>query len=201
MSAALVSIIGPPASGKTTLAEGLARELPAELIREDYEGNPFLADSYLGGSEARLPAQLHYLLSRVEQLSRLTWPDAGVRVSDYGFCHDRIFARTRLSEGDYAVYAPVADALEHLVHPPDVLVLLDAAEATLLERIRHRGRGFETVMTPAFLAAIRSGCAEVARAAACAVVAVDCDAVDFRQAGAMAEVVSRVRERIPASRK
>ena len=68
MSAALISIIGPPAVGKTTLAALLAAKLPAELIREDYAGNPFLADSYAGSEQARLPGQLYFLLSRVGQL-------------------------------------------------------------------------------------------------------------------------------------
>ena len=45
MAATLISIIGPPASGKTTLAESLCADLEAELVREDYAGNAFLADS------------------------------------------------------------------------------------------------------------------------------------------------------------
>ncbi|RKY23662.1 MAG: deoxynucleoside kinase, partial [Planctomycetota bacterium] len=41
MAAKLISIIGPVAVGKTTLAECLAAQLPAEILYEDYAGNPF----------------------------------------------------------------------------------------------------------------------------------------------------------------
>ena len=96
MSAKLVSIIGPVASGKTLLAEKLSAELPAGLIREDYAGNPFLADSWAGQDDKLLAGQLYFLMSRVKQLALSAWPDDGTFVSDYGFCQDRIFAEIRL---------------------------------------------------------------------------------------------------------
>lgn len=198
MTASLVSLVGPPAAGKTTLAVRLAHALGAHLVREDFEGNPFLVDSYTGPHEARLPAQLFYLLSRVQQLSSRTWPADGTVVTDYGFCHDRIFAEVRLSEDEFAVYSPVADALEALVQPADVLVCLDADEDVLLERIRRRGRGFEHVMTRDFLGAIRDGCARAAYASACPVLSVDAGKVDFRRDEALADIAAQVRDLLPA---
>ena len=196
MSAALVSVIGPPAVGKTTLAEHLAAELPARLLREDYEGNPFLAESYLGRTEARLPAQLYYLMSRTSQLSRLGWPAEGLAVSDYGFCQDRIFARMRLDAREWAVYEQVAACVEALVRAPDVLICLDASEATLLARIARRGRAFETAMTEDFLAAMRRAYRAEARAASCAVIEVDCDRVDVRDAAWRSGLAERIAPRI-----
>lgn len=192
MSAALVSVIGPPAVGKTTLAELLSRELPARLIREDYEGNPFLAESYLGREDFLLPAQLHYLMSRTAQLSRLTWPADGVAVSDYGFCQDRIYARVRLGEREFRVYEQVAEYTAPLVRPPDVLICLDAAEATLLGRIARRGREFEKAMTAEFLAVMRQAYSREAREARCAVICVDCDGVDVREAAWRKGLVERI---------
>ena len=104
MSALLISIIGPPAVGKTTLADLLAGDLPADVIYEDFAGNPFLAASYTGQSISRLPAQMYYLISRLAQLRESTWPHAGTVVSDYGYCQDRIFASLRLSPDDLAQY-------------------------------------------------------------------------------------------------
>jgi deoxyadenosine/deoxycytidine kinase len=198
VSAALVSIIGPPAVGKTTLAEHLADELPARLLREDYEGNPFLAESYLGRAEARLPAQLYYLMSRTSQLSRLGWPAEGLAVSDYGFCQDRVFARQRLDAAELAVYEQVAARMASLVQPPDVLICLDASEATLLARIARRGRAFETAMTGDFLAAMRRAYGAEARAASCAVIEVDCDRVDVRDAAWRRGLAERLAPRIRA---
>jgi 2-amino-4-hydroxy-6-hydroxymethyldihydropteridine diphosphokinase len=191
---ALVSVIGLPASGKTTLAELLAVELPAELIREDYEGNPFLADSYIGPRQARLPAQLFYLLSRVRQLSAVAWPGEGVFVSDYGFCQDHLYASQRLSAEDLAAYEPIHARLVALVHPPDVLVHLDAAPAALLERIALRGRHFERAMTEDFLSAMRNAYNALVREMTCPVLTIRCDEVDLRRPAERADLVERIRD-------
>jgi len=192
LPAKLISIIGPPAAGKTTLAEHLARELPAEMIREDYAGNPFLAESYAGSPQARFPAQLHFLMSRVGQLSVANWFGQGSVISDYGFCQDRIFARMRLGREEYRMYERVAGRLEGLVQPPDLLILLDASNETLLNRIDQRGRTFERVMDAAFLSAIRNACNEAAKAAACPVIRIDCDTIDLRQAAARKPIIEQV---------
>lgn len=194
MPAKLISIIGPPASGKTTLAEALVAELPATLIREDYAGNPFLAESYLGRSEARLPGQLYFLVSRVGQLASSNWPGAGLYVSDYGFCQDRIYARARLSADDFRLYDRVARRLEGLVRPADLLLALDAAEATLLERIARRGREFERVMDQEFLASMRAAYNEASRRASCPVIRLDCDEIDLRDPARRAPVVWQIGE-------
>jgi deoxyadenosine/deoxycytidine kinase len=181
VSAPLFSVIGPPAVGKTTLAEFLMNDLPAEIIREDYAGNPFLAQAYAGVAEARLPSQLYFLMSRVGQLSLASWPASGRFVSDYGFCQDRLFARTTLHGDDLRAYEKIAGRLEGLVRKPDVLIHLDASESTLLERIARRGRDFEKAITAAFLAHMRESYAEAALAAECPVFRVDCEITDLRE--------------------
>lgn len=192
MAAKLISIVGPPASGKTTLAEGLANELPAEMIREDYEGNPFLADSYTGPHETRLPAQLWYLLSRVRQLARANWPAEGLFVSDYGFCQDRIYACARLAPDEMAAYDPVHDRFVREVHPPELLIVLDAEPGTLLERIARRGRDFEKVMTENFLSAMRRAYNAVVASAPCPVLRIDCDVEDIRTRACRARLVEAI---------
>ncbi|MFB3893643.1 MAG: deoxynucleoside kinase [Phycisphaerae bacterium] len=194
MSAKLISIIGPPAVGKTTLAEALAKELPAVMVREDYAGNPFLADSYAGAAEAKLPGQVYFLMSRVTQLAVATWPAEGAMVSDYGFCQDRIYARRRLGEDDYLLYDRLARRVEGLVHTPDVVVYLDAAVPTLLDRIARRGRAFESVMDGKFLQSMRDAYRTAVAQMNCAIVAVDCDKLDLRANGELAGLIRKVRQ-------
>ena len=196
MSAALVSIIGPPAVGKSTLAELLCRELPARLIREDWQGNPFLAASYAGDASTRLPGQMYFLLSRVSQLAETTWPEEGIFVSDYGFCQDRIFARERLGRDELDAYEEVAHRLARVVHPPDVLIHLDAGPATLLARLALRGRDFERVMDEEFLAEMRAEYGRAAMEALCPVIEFDCDAADFREAPIRADLVAKVKKEL-----
>lgn len=174
MTCRLVSIIGPPAVGKTTLARYLARALPAGLIREDYTGNPFLADSFKGVRKARLAAQVYFLLMRAGQLDarRLS---KGLFVSDYGFCQDRIFARCRLAGGELDIYDRLAERIAPMVCNPDVIIHLDASETTLLDRIARRGRTFEKSFNRRFLAGIRREHSCAVESAACRVISVNCD--------------------------
>ncbi len=193
MSAALVSVIGPPAVGKTTLADLLASELSATVLHEDWQGNPFLADSYAGDASMRLPGQMFFLLSRVTQLAATSWPEEGVVVSDYGFCQDRIFARQRLGREEFEAYEAVARRLARIVKPPDLLLHLDASVETLLARLARRGRDFERVMDEEFLQAMRAEYAHASLDALCPVIDFDCDAADFREASVLASLAARVR--------
>ena len=179
--------------GKTTLAGHLAAEMGGRLICEDFEGNPFLADSYLGDLEACLPAQLFFLLSRVKQLSLADWPAEGLAVSDYGFCQDRIYAAAKLTEDEMALYSRVARRVGGLVCPPGVIVHLDAPAPVLLSRIAARGREYEKVMTPEFLEEMRNAYNNIDQSAGCPVIRVETDAADVRDADARNELIARIR--------
>jgi len=194
LSAKLISIIGPPAVGKTTLAELLAAELPARLVREDYVGNPFLADSYAGKADALLPGQIYFLMSRVGQLRRAAWPAEGLVVSDYGFCQDRVFARQRLSAEDFRLYERIASRVESLVWPPNLLIRLDASEPALLERISLRGRPFERTMDAAFLAAMRKAYNKVEAGDGCRVMTLDTEAINLLEPSGRRLVATKIKE-------
>ena len=196
MTAPLVSVIGPPAVGKTTLAEWLAAAMPARLVREDFAGNPFLADSYTGSRHACLPAQLYYLISRVGQLSRAGWPGDGAVVSDYGFCQDRIYAAMKLDADEFALYDQLAGRLGGLVVPPSVVIHLDASVETLKSRIVARGRAFERAMDEGFLSQIRRGYDNIEAELPCPVIRADCNAVDVLDLCARRRLLEQVRSRL-----
>jgi deoxyadenosine/deoxycytidine kinase len=192
----LVSIIGPPASGKTTLAERLAEALPAELVREDYAGNPFLADSYVGSPSMRLCGQLYFLMSRVRQLARGAFRRGALAVSDYAFRQDAVYAELRLDAADLAVYRVIASRVGDMVQPPRLIVHLDAGEDALLARIAARGRAYETAMTRRFLAEMRGVYAGVCAKATCPVVTIDTESTDLRDEACRGRVVQMVREQL-----
>ncbi len=194
MSIELISIIGPPASGKTTVAEWLTGQLPARLVREDYAGNPFLADSYLGRKEFALPAQLYFLFSRLSQLSYSALSAGETVVSDYGFCQDAVYAASNLSSDDQVVYHRLAGPVGKMVRRPDVLIHLDGGEDMLLERIARRGRRHETAFNADFLARMRSAYHDITAAADCPVVSIDVGEVDLREQPERDKLLRDVRE-------
>ena len=124
----------------------------------------------------------------------MNWPEEGKVVSDYGFCQDRIYARRQLDGEDWNIYDSVARRMERLVHPPDVLVHLDASPEILLERIARRGRDFERVMTAGFLNDMRGAYARYVAAADCPVLEVDCGAEDCRKPSALRTLIRRIEE-------
>ena len=194
MAAALISIIGPPASGKTTMAHWLAEALPGRLILEDYAGNPFLPGSYHGRQELALPAQLYFLFSRVSQLNREAWPGQGAAVSDYGFCQDAVYAEVKLRGEDMATYRRLAESAAAAVKPPDLLVHLDMDEKALLERIARRGREYEKAITLDFLAGMRQAYRGVVSSAPCRVLPVDAGKTDLLAEDARAGLLREIRE-------
>ena len=133
--------------GKTTLAENLASELKAELIREEYDQNPFLADQVMGKTEASLPCELFFLFSRTRQLHRDRIKAHPVVVCDYVFHKNRIFAQMNLDRLEYAAYRRLEQAVEPYITPPNVVFYLYDDIEMCLDRIARRGRVFEKTIS------------------------------------------------------
>ena len=197
MTASLVTIVGPPASGKTTLARRLAEALPATLLREDYRGNPFLYDSYMSVGDVDLPCQLYFLMLRSRQLARGAWPAEGIVVSDYDFCMDQVYARSRLDAADLAVYDRVRRQVLPIIQPTDLLIHLEVGVPELMRRIVQRGRRHEKAITADFLDTLRLTYAAMDFTAVTgSVLRVDGESSDFRTPAGCRGVVDEVRSRL-----
>lgn len=148
-----IVVEGPIGVGKTSLAQRLAVTFKAELLLEQANENPFLERFYKNPRVGAFPAQLAFLFQRAQQLGSLVQQDlfAPVRVADYLFEKDRLFARVTLDEAEYALYEQVQAKLD--IHPPkpDLVVYLQAPVDVLLERIARRGVDFEQHIERAYL--------------------------------------------------
>jgi deoxyadenosine/deoxycytidine kinase len=147
-------IEGPIGVGKTSLARRLAKSLGAELLLEKAEDNPFLERFYQDPRAAALPAQLFFLLQRVEELRGLRQADLFQPrlVADYLFDKDRVFAELNLDEHEFALYDKVYQQLAPEVPVPDLVIYLQAPVDVLQRRIAQRGIGYEQSISVDYLA-------------------------------------------------
>lgn len=149
-----VVVEGPIGVGKTTLAKRLAETWGAELMLEQADANPFLERFYRDPVGAALPAQLHFLFQRTQQLADIRQQDlfsSAVRVADYLIEKDRLFARVTLEESEFTLYQQVYDRLVVDPPKPDLVLYLQAPVDVLLERIARRRIPMEQLIDRAYL--------------------------------------------------
>ena len=127
--------------------------MDADLVLGEVEENPFLERLYRDGKSAALPAQMFFLFSRSRQIDALRQSDmfASVRISDYLFQKDRLFAELNLDADELALYDQVAAKLGVEPPVPDLVIYLQANVDTLLDRIARRGIGYERLIERAYL--------------------------------------------------
>jgi deoxyadenosine/deoxycytidine kinase len=136
-----IAVEGPIGVGKTSLARKLAESLSADLVLEEVYENPFLERFYREGRSAALPAQMYFLFARARQIEGLRQPDlfANVRVADYLFAKDRLFAELNLTADELGLYDQVVATLKVDAPIPDLVIYLQSSVDALLERIARRG--------------------------------------------------------------
>ena len=148
-----VAVEGPIGAGKTSLAKRLAESLTADLVLEEVAENPFLERFYRDGQSAALPAQMFFLFARARQMEGLRQSDmfSTVKVSDYLFAKDNLFAEMNLTTDELALYQQVVDSLKIEAPVPDLVIYLQASVDSLLTRIARRGIGFERAINRRYL--------------------------------------------------
>ena len=135
-----IAIEGPIGVGKSTLANILAREFQAELVRDTETVNPYLKQFYKDPQPVALHTQLHFLLSRLELLNspaiaRPTTP----LVADFLLDKDKLFAELTLSEDEWWMYTRLFDRMTQDCVRPDLVIYLQAPLEKLIQRIERRG--------------------------------------------------------------
>jgi deoxyadenosine/deoxycytidine kinase len=153
-----IVVEGPIGVGKTSLARKLATLTEAELILENADENPFLGRFYEDRRRYALPAQLFFLVSRVEQARRLAQGElfTPATISDFMLEKDLLFARMTLDEAEFKLYRQLYEGLKPQASAPDLVIFLQARTATLAERVRKRGRAVERHLTEAYLGDLSS---------------------------------------------
>jgi len=150
----LICVSGVIGVGKTTLARKLAESLPATVLCEPYDTNPFLSQVYAGKTELALDSQLYFLVHRAEQLSPDNLPSDCAFVTDYAFDKELIYARRLLDGEQLRLYESIYPSFAARVATPSVVIYLEDSPANCLERIHSRNRPYEQRMKLEFLEAL-----------------------------------------------
>jgi deoxyadenosine/deoxycytidine kinase len=140
-----IVVEGPIGVGKTTLARAISEASGASLMLEDPNGNPFLPRFYENAERYALPTQLFFLFQRIDQLASLNQSDLFRRatVADFMLEKDALFARLNLKDDELRLYEQIYAHLKPQAPSPDLVIYLQAAPDTLIERVQRRGAVYE----------------------------------------------------------
>ena len=140
-----IVIEGPIGVGKTSLAQKLAEEFGAATMLEKPAENPFLEKFYRNPSQYALPAQLHFLMQRAQQVQEFRQDDLfhGTHIGDFMVDKDRLFAEITLNRDELALYEQIYRHLTMDAPKPDLVIYLQAPIPTLRARINQRGIVYE----------------------------------------------------------
>lgn len=143
-----VAIAGNIGSGKTTLAEMLAKHYGWEVMYEQTDNNPYLNDFYNDMQRWSFNLQIYFLNQRLKQLREIRNGNKQV-VQDRTIYEDaQIFAPNLQAMGlmttkDFETFVSHFELLDELIAPPDLLIYLKASVPTLVSHIQDRGREYE----------------------------------------------------------
>ena len=148
-----VVVEGPIGAGKTTLAQAISDASGASLMLENPDANPFVARVYENADRYALPTQLFFLFQRIDQLASLNQADFFRRatVADFMLEKDALFARLNLKDEELKLYEQIYAHLRPQVPAPDLVIYLQAAPDTLIERVQRRGAAYEKNMPDPYL--------------------------------------------------
>ena len=147
-----IAIAGNIGSGKTTLAEKLARHFNWKAELESVENNPYLKDFYENMEKWAFHLQIYFLNSRFSQIKKIRNNHNNTVIQDRTIYEDAyIFAKNlfkigKLNERDYNNYLGVFESMIKVVEAPDLLIYLKADIPKLVERIQKRGRDYENAI-------------------------------------------------------
>ena len=157
-----ISISGAVAAGKTTLLERLLERFGERAVahEERPQDNPFIREYYADSRRWSFHSQMTFLALYFDHMN---WRDAGREFYFFDRCliENLVLARYRLEVGDltiteYGVIEKMARGIEKLMPPIDSYIYLRCSVPLLTERLRLRGREYESELGRAYAEKLRA---------------------------------------------
>ncbi len=143
-----VAIAGNIGSGKTTLAELLAKHYKWEPQLEELDDNPYINDFYNDMQRWSFNLQVYFLNLRFNQILEIRNSEKTV-IQDRTIFEDAyIFApnlhsMSLMTTRDFENYFSLFHSMEQYIEAPDLLIYLKASVPKLVNQIQKRGREYE----------------------------------------------------------
>ena len=149
-----IELCGPLGVGKTTLAVNLAHKMNWQLVPEPVDTHPFLERFYEQPVHFAFEKNLFFLLDYLHQVKSCD------RSQSYIFDHSAVVHRgyaalNNISDAEKPVFHAL-DRLTEVQGAPDLLINLVCAPDMIMQRIRKRGRAFESEVTLEYVAALHA---------------------------------------------
>ena len=153
-----LSIMGTMGSGKTTVAQLLARELKFRVLEENFGENTFLPRFYQDMNRWAFQSQTFYLMEKITQL--LATPKLLLKhsvIQDTPIQQDAFsYAKAQhvlghMDDAEWKLYQKIYKSFEPYFPKPDLIVFLETSVTELVRRIGARGRGYEQKIPTSYL--------------------------------------------------
>lgn len=157
----VIAVAGNIGAGKSTLVGWLERQFEMVPFFEPNDENPYLADFYGDMKRWALSSQLFFLVKRFQihkQIDERALREGKHIAVDRTIYEDaEIFAeylheKGNIDDRDFAMYRDLYGTLRKEIRPPDLMIFLKCPVATIMKRIKRRGRAFEQKIPRTYLA-------------------------------------------------
>lgn len=147
---ALISVAGPIASGKTTVAKLLADKLHLRLLEENPTKNIFLPRFYKSPKRWAFHSQTYFLLENIQHARKAAILLEHNSVVQDTPIYQNVFSYAKaqlelgyMEDGEWELYLKLFDQIKNYLPKPNLIIYLKTNTANLLMRISARGRGYE----------------------------------------------------------
>jgi deoxyadenosine/deoxycytidine kinase len=180
-----IAVAGNIGVGKSSLVTLLCERLGWQPFYEPVAENPYLSDFYRDMRTWAFHSQIFFLTHRLRSHRQLLdHPTSAIQ--DRSVYEDaEVFARNLYNQGliderDYRSYRELYQVLADFLPPPDLVVYLRASVPTLMERIHHRGRDYESQISAEYLEQLSKLYEDwIGRFSLCPVLTVPADDLDY----------------------